>query len=96
MTQIDIANLANLSWLSVNADDTKTTKSINDIVWYMQLMDWFVSDDNTKQIANQSNIYISNDSDRNNWTIKFDSKDQILQNSNHPKINNSVVLSFAE
>lgn len=93
MTQIDVVKLANLAWLHIDGDDTKLTQSINNIIWYMELMDWF--DLVANDISDQKTAQLQNSSDRNSWTTDFDAKDQILQNSNHLKINNSIVLTFA-
>lgn len=92
MTQIDIEKLAKLSWLVVNPNDTKLSKSINDIMDYMSIMDGFDSQTNSDKSDNTTNIY--NQSDRNGGTQNFSAKQEILLNSHHKKINNSVVLEF--
>jgi Asp-tRNA(Asn)/Glu-tRNA(Gln) amidotransferase C subunit len=76
----------------VNPNDTKLSKSINDIMDYMSIMDGFDSQTNSDKSDNTANIY--NQSDRNSGTQNFSAKQEILANSHHKKINNSVVLEF--
>ena len=93
MTQIDIEKLAKLSWLIINPNDAKLSKSINDIMDYMSIMDGFETEKKSSDISeNTHNIY--NQSDRNSGTQNFPSKQEILANAYHKKINNSVVLEF--